>query len=32
MHLRHKWITVETIGKVVTQRCSVCGTTRTRVS
>ncbi|MER5646729.1 hypothetical protein [Streptosporangium sp. NPDC002524] len=31
MHLRHKWEIVETIGRVVTQRCSVCGRTRVRV-
>ncbi|GAA4189734.1 hypothetical protein GCM10022252_26930 [Streptosporangium oxazolinicum] len=31
MHLRHKWEIIETIGRVVTQRCSVCGKTRVRV-
>ncbi|GAA3415271.1 hypothetical protein [Streptosporangium vulgare] len=31
MHLRHKWEIIETIGRVVTQRCSVCGRTRVRV-
>lgn len=30
MH-RHRWITVERIGRVVTQRCRRCGRTRTRV-
>lgn len=32
MHLRHRWEVVETIGKVVTTRCAVCGKTRTRVT
>ncbi|MEU4405252.1 hypothetical protein AB0F88_12040 [Streptosporangium sp. NPDC023963] len=31
MHLRHKWEIIETIGRVVTQRCSICGRTRVRV-
>ncbi|GII76460.1 hypothetical protein Sru01_14420 [Sphaerisporangium rufum] len=31
MHLRHRWETIETIGYVITQRCAVCGRTRTRV-
>lgn len=30
MHI-HRWITVERIGRVVTQRCSRCGRIRTRV-
>ncbi|WP_157594438.1 hypothetical protein [Streptosporangium amethystogenes] len=32
MHLRHKWEIVETIGRVITQRCSICGRTRVRVT
>ncbi|MGJ6963062.1 hypothetical protein ACSDR0_14235 [Streptosporangium sp. G11] len=32
MHLRHKWEIIETIGRVVTQRCSICGKTRVRVA
>lgn len=31
IHLRHWWATVERIGRVITQRCQVCGATRTRV-
>ncbi|GGK72491.1 hypothetical protein Sme01_08090 [Sphaerisporangium melleum] len=31
LHLRHRWETIETIGRVVTQRCAVCGRTRVRV-
>lgn len=31
MHLRHRWVTYEQIGLVVTQRCRTCGKTRTRV-
>lgn len=31
MHLRHVWVAVETIGFVVTERCTVCSKTRTRV-
>lgn len=30
MHI-HRWVTVEQIGRVVTQRCRRCGKTRTRV-
>ncbi|MGS2643888.1 hypothetical protein [Streptosporangium sp. LJ11] len=32
MHLRHRWEIIETIGRVVTQRCSICGRTRVRVT
>ncbi|MFC4532381.1 hypothetical protein [Sphaerisporangium dianthi] len=31
IHLRHKWITVEAIGRVVTQRCANCRRIRVRV-
>ncbi|MEO3812199.1 hypothetical protein ABGB17_24650 [Sphaerisporangium sp. B11E5] len=31
VHLRHRWETIEAIGRVVTQRCEVCGKTRVRV-
>ncbi|MBB5131033.1 hypothetical protein HNP84_000739 [Thermocatellispora tengchongensis] len=31
MHLRHKWETIEVIGRVITQRCVRCGKTRVRV-
>jgi hypothetical protein len=31
IHLRHRWRTVERIGRVVTQQCAVCQRTRTRV-
>jgi hypothetical protein len=31
VHLRHRWVTIETIGRVVTQRCEVCLKTRVRV-
>ncbi|GAA1502839.1 hypothetical protein GCM10009677_38200 [Sphaerisporangium rubeum] len=31
MHLRHRWKTIEAIGRVVTQRCEVCGKIRVRV-
>ncbi|MCP2349954.1 hypothetical protein HD595_006076 [Nonomuraea roseoviolacea subsp. carminata] len=30
-HLRHRWVTVEAIGRVITQRCQVCWKTRVRV-
>lgn len=30
-HLRHRWIPVEQIGHVVTERCRTCGRTRTRI-
>lgn len=30
MH-RHRWVLVEQIGRVVTERCTVCQRTRTRV-
>ncbi|GAA4070557.1 hypothetical protein GCM10022248_43660 [Nonomuraea soli] len=30
-HLRHRWVTIEQIGKVVVQECGVCGKTRVRV-
>jgi hypothetical protein len=30
-HLRHRWVTFEAIGRVVTQRCAVCSKTRVRV-
>lgn len=30
MH-RHRWVVVERIGRVVTERCEVCSKTRTRV-
>jgi hypothetical protein len=30
MHL-HKWVVVEAIGRVVTEQCTVCYRTRTRV-
>ncbi|MGW6502943.1 hypothetical protein [Nonomuraea angiospora] len=29
--LRHRWVTVEQIGRVITQRCW-CGKTRTRIT
>lgn len=32
MHLRHRWEIVETIGKVITQRCVTCNKTRVRVT
>lgn len=32
MHLKHKWEIVEAIGRVITKRCKVCGTTRVRVT
>jgi hypothetical protein len=31
MHLRHRWFEVERIGVIVTERCTVCPKTRTRV-
>ncbi|GGK89025.1 hypothetical protein Sme01_02320 [Sphaerisporangium melleum] len=31
VHLRHQWLTVETIGHVVTQRCATCRRTRVRI-
>jgi hypothetical protein len=31
IHLKHRWVTVERIGRVVTQRCTTCGAARTRV-
>jgi hypothetical protein len=31
VHLRHRWHTIEAIGRIVTQRCEVCFKTRTRV-
>lgn len=31
MHLRHRWVEVEQIGRVVTERCTVCLRTRTRL-
>jgi hypothetical protein len=30
MHLLHRWADIETIGRVVTQRCS-CGKTRVQI-
>jgi hypothetical protein len=30
MHL-HRWVVIETIGNVVTEQCTVCYRTRTRV-
>jgi hypothetical protein len=30
-HLRHTWLTVETIGRIVTERCA-CGKTRVRIT
>lgn len=31
MHLRHRWQTIEQIGRIATQRCRICQRTRTRV-
>ncbi len=30
-HLRHRWVTIEEIGRVMTQRCELCGKTRVRI-
>lgn len=32
MHLRHRWILVEAVGRVITYRCAICGNTKTRVT
>ncbi|MBB4935921.1 hypothetical protein FHR32_000226 [Streptosporangium album] len=32
MHIRHRWEVIESIGRVRTQRCVLCGKTRVRVS
>ncbi|MDP9841220.1 hypothetical protein J2853_000431 [Streptosporangium lutulentum] len=32
MHFRHRWEIIETIGRVITQRCAICGKTRVRVT
>jgi hypothetical protein len=31
MHVRHRWEVIEAFGRVVTQRCGVCGKKRVRV-
>lgn len=31
MHLRHRWVLIETIGNVYTGRCEKCPRRRTRV-
>ncbi|WP_158558196.1 hypothetical protein [Spongiactinospora gelatinilytica] len=31
LHLRHRWQAIETIGRVLTQRCVKCGKTRVRI-
>lgn len=32
MHFPHRWEIVETTGRVIAQRCCVCGKTRVRVT
>ena len=31
IHLRHRWVTIEQIGRIMTQHCH-CGKTRVRIA